>query len=242
MSKVRWLRENFTAISDKGIANWNNGANINTVKTGTLEVKTLGSNAHKIITDMINNKIMEAKSEMLLKSIYPVGSVMIRYDTINPSTLLGLTGTKWERIASDKYIKSGTEAGSLGGSTISGATTLTANQVPNHNHTWSGTTSTIGAHQHEIRNQDRIGTGKKTWLAGLGCTTQDAAYRSGVGMHWWNANYDTIGQIMEFVAQNGGSHSHSVSGITSSFGTSGEHTHPNITPPYITLVFWRRTA
>lgn len=51
----------------------------------------------------------------------------------SPDTFLGGT---WSAISADKYFKTITSGtgGSTGGSSTSGSTTLTVNQIPSHNH------------------------------------------------------------------------------------------------------------
>ena len=70
---------------------------------------------------------------IILNSAYPVGTVYMSTKNTSPATFLGGT---WSAISSDKYFKTITSGtgGSTGGSTTSGSTTLTVNQIPSHSH------------------------------------------------------------------------------------------------------------
>jgi hypothetical protein len=66
-----------------------------------------------------------------LDFIYPIGSLYLTTNTINPSVLFGGT---WERISNDAYLKiaTGTNAGNLGGTSSQHKIPLTS--IPSHTH------------------------------------------------------------------------------------------------------------
>lgn len=66
----------------------------------------------------------------LLDFIYPVGSIVVRYDHTNPSTLFGGT---WERIE-DKFLWATTENGTIGVTGGAKTHTLTTEELPVHTH------------------------------------------------------------------------------------------------------------
>ena len=115
-----------------------------------------------------------------LQTIYPVGSIYLNANNVNPATFLGF-GT-WT-LMSEGYLKNSASAAS-GGSSTSGSTTLTANQIPVHTHT--ATTESKGAHTHTATTQS---TGAHTHTL----TTQS------VGNHTHTAT-----------TQSAGSHTHNV--------------------------------
>jgi hypothetical protein len=205
-------KESFTPIAISGKSTWSNGANINTVKTGTLEVSALGNHVSTLISNMIDARVKT--------SIYPVGSVMIRHDSINPNTLPGLSGTTWEQLSSGKHLITGTSAGKTGGDSNTGLHVLTAAQIPGHTHSFSATTSNTGAHTHKL------------------------GYRLGGNYSGhWVVDPGTISNWYDGGVGSSGSHSHTISGTTgtNNSSTATGHTH-TINPPFVTIVAWRRTA
>jgi hypothetical protein len=86
--------------------------------------------------------------------------------------------------------------------------TLTTAQMPSHTHSFSGTTSTTGAHTHSI-------------LAGPGDGGTARA-----------ANTDGSGESIS--TQSSGNHSHTFSGTTASTGDGGSHENR---PPYYALAY-----
>lgn len=74
---------------------------------------------------------MMINPNMILNAVYPVGSLYLTTNDINPSTFLGGT---WEKITSDAYLKIvDSNAGSLGGT--SEYHKIPVESIPNHKHT-----------------------------------------------------------------------------------------------------------
>lgn len=106
-------------------------------------------------TDVVNNRITDLrtplKSLALAQSMYPIGSVYINADDdTDPNELLGF-GT-WSQFASGRVLV-GVDAGqsefnSLGETGGEKTHTLTAGEIPAHQH--SGSTSTNGDHNHGV--------------------------------------------------------------------------------------------
>ena len=74
--------------------------------------------------------------QTLMRCTYPVGSIMLRYDTTTPTSLEGLEGTSWIQLSSGYYLLTGTTStvGQSSSSTTTGSTTLTIDHLPRHNH------------------------------------------------------------------------------------------------------------
>ena len=73
---------------------------------------------------------MIINTDFLLNQIYPVGSLYITTNEINPSNFLGGT---WEKITSDAYLKIvSSNAGTLGGT--SSDHKIPVSSIPSHNH------------------------------------------------------------------------------------------------------------
>lgn len=92
--------------------------------------------------------------------LYPVGSVIIRYDHISPASLYGGV---WERIEG-RFLYATGASGTIGATGGSGTHTLTVDEIPAHRHGWygvnSGTTVTtqMGTYPFDIE-QDK----KSNW-------------------------------------------------------------------------------
>ena len=78
-------------------------------------------------------------NQMLLQSVYPIGSIYINAsNSTNPGTLLGF-GT-WVAFGQGRVLigSGGSFSGSGGSTTSTGSTsfTLSSANLPNHNHQW----------------------------------------------------------------------------------------------------------
>jgi len=114
----------------------------------------------------------ERQYEQMIDIIHPIGSLMFRDDSHNPSVLRGYKKTRWDKLPFEKYIKTALVPGTIGGSDETSETILTVEQMPTHSHnmemageisqknfseTKSGkssigirSTSTVGEHTHVI--------------------------------------------------------------------------------------------
>lgn len=103
------------------------------LKISELTQATTISNAD-LIPIVQNN---ETKSVSLIDMIYPIGSIYMSVNNVNPSTLFGGT---WEQIK-DKFLLSAGDTYTTGNSGGEATHTLTINEMPSHNHqglTWYG--------------------------------------------------------------------------------------------------------
>lgn len=154
----------------------------------------------------------------LSASIYPVGSIYINAGvTTNPATLLGF-GT-WTAFGAGRVLV-GLNASDSAFDTLQETGGSKDATLVSHNHTFSGTTSTIGNHKHE----ETIGS---------------------LGLFGFGGSYPSIGGYGGLTSGNvdltndSGSHSHTYSGTTNTQGSSA--TNANL-QPYITVCMWLRTA
>lgn len=190
---------------------------------------------------------------MMLK-IYPVGAIYISASDTNPGTLFGGT---WEQIKgrflvavgaleenNDTYfgtVKAGDincPAGAKGGEVWH---TLTANEMPSHNH--SASTGSAGEHTHSASTN---WTGDHTHrFAGGGGFVGGGQWGSAGA----NIRVDSSGYIINDNTTSAGGHSHSVtvnangahSHTISVSATGGSAAHNNM-PPYLAVYMWKRTA
>lgn len=184
--------------------------------------------------------------------VYPVGSIYMSVNNVNPSTLFGGT---WEQI-SGKFLlasSSGRAAGTTGGAeTVSytpagsvGNHTLTAAEMPAHTHTYAKSAATTGsttlttamipAHTHSY-GKANTKTGSTTLtvdqipshthsfsiLLPTGPSTSYSALQSGTGYKMGPASGTTQG------TGGGQGHTHDLSVINSTSGSAGSgggHTH-----------------
>lgn len=141
---------------------------------------------------------------------HPVGSIYESTNSTSPATLFGGT---WESYGSGRFLLGANSAHGVG--TTGGEEThkLSVSEMPVHNHGFSGTTSTNGAHSHGYEVSKGYGDAQSAdW------TRYEGSY--------WQTTTD-------------GNHNHTFSGTTSNTGRSAAH---NNMPPYITVYRWRRTA
>lgn len=169
-----------------------------------------------------------------LDQIYPVGSVYIATNNIDPGTLFGGT---WRQIQDKFLLSAGTTYtnGSSGGSAISGgpsnntsggpstntsgSTAITVDQMPSHNHempSWMWAVST------------RFNTGTYN-IGGSGNKTGNAIP--------YNDNRTSQGQWVTSTGSGQG-HTHTLSSHTHSLQS---HTH-SCMPPYLVVYMWERIA
>lgn len=83
-----------------------------------------------LVVNTITTKESSAVNSITLSDVYPVGSIYMSVSATNPSTLFGGT---WEQIKDRFLLASGStyKAGATGGAATH---TLTANEMPSHNH------------------------------------------------------------------------------------------------------------
>lgn len=182
----------------------------------------------KFSWEQINVQPQKSIDEIVDK-IYPIGSIYMSVNNVNPSNLFG---GGWEQIK-DKFILSAGdtyEAGNTGGA--SSVTLATAN-LPSHNHSFTGSAGTTG-NQSADHSHSTSATGTvSAWHTHSATTGNPSANHS-------------HGQSGTFTSTNSGSHTHKMkynktgksgtdsnrynsSGTTwsdgSSMETTGGHTH-----------------
>ena len=157
----------------------------------------------------------------IYNAIYPVGSIYINAtNNTNPATLLGF-GT-WVAFGAGRV-----PVGFDGSDSLFNAAEKTGGSkdavLVSHNHTFSGTTNTTGAHTHNLQRGQASGVTS-------GC--------DGDGIGVQGARVGGCSDLPNGARSNG-NHSHTFSGTTSTQGESG--TNKNV-QPYITVYMWKRTA
>jgi hypothetical protein len=185
-----------------------------TLPTGTIAVTQSSSDDS---TKLATTAFVQDVADAIKAALFPVGSIYTNSSVAtNPGTLLGF-GT-WSAFGAGRVMV-GFNSGNALFDTAEETGGSADSTLPSHTHTFSGTTSTIGTHQHE----ESIGT--------VGTFGTGGTYSRG--------NYGGTGSGTVDLTNAGGSHDHTYSGTTASAGTSGTNANYQ---PYITVYMWKRTA
>lgn len=159
-----------------------------------------------------------------LNKTYPIGSIYMNINNVNPGTLFGGT---WEQIQDRFLLAAGS---SYAGGSTGGAASHTHTSAA-HTHTTAGHTLTINempSHTHPIYydpNFCAVSTGNNnSWKQGL------------VNVGYPYGNYPT-NQNQPY-SGGGASHSHGDTGSTTPSNTGSSS---NL-PPYLTVYIWKRIA
>ncbi|WP_340610759.1 phage baseplate protein [Xenorhabdus bharatensis] len=191
---------------------------------------------HKIKTLTNDELALErAKHAVTIDILYPVGIVMLFAQSKDPNLLF--PGTVWKYIGENKTIRLGKNILSTGGKdTI----ILTDTQLPPHDHSLSATTDSFD-HGTKTTSSDGEHFHDSGW--GESANARYGAYDStnnnyGSGnSDWDNYKFCTSTEGEHQHTMYIGSHSHTVSGTTSSTGKGGAI---DITNNYIMLMGWYR--
>jgi hypothetical protein len=191
------------------IATKSNGVDTALTGTPTAPTAAAGTNTSQIATT--------AFVTTALQSLYPVGSIYINAGvSTNPATLLGF-GT-WTAFGAGRVM-----VGLNGGDALFDSLEETGGSkdtvLVSHSHTYSGTTTGVGDHQHATTAGQIQSFGSQS----VGTTG------------FYDGSFSQPGALTSAA----GAHSHTFSGTTSAGGTSG--TNANL-QPYITVAMWKRTA
>lgn len=170
----------------------------------------------------VYGKLLKDYIKAFLPALYPVGSIYMSVNNVNPSTYFGGTWVAWGsgRVpvgvnANDSNFNTVEKTG--GAATV----TLTTDQIASHSH-GKGTlaNNNTGAHTHDIQNQ------KSAWgTSGSNRVLIDAT-----------SGYTAVTNKKTTSA---GGHAHTISGSTAAAGGGKAHTNLQ---PYITCYMWKRTA
>ena len=188
---------------------------INPASTVTNPQIVLYINAQSSFPSGITTGSLTVGGKSLLDRTYPVGSVYISYTATSPSELFG---GSWTQITG-VFPRFDTNTSDGGSDTH----TLTTAQLPAHNHTFSGSSSTTassGAHTHTVPNTkgDNSGSGNK-------CESWASASASG----------------RTVTTSSAGGHTHTVT-ASGTIGNTGSSSSHNNMPKYQNMYAWRRTA
>lgn len=169
----------------------------------------------------IRELVRQYARELALDGIYPIGSIYISVNNVNPSSFLG---GKWELIQDDTFIASKglKNAGQIGGSNNAA--------IINHIHTIDG-----GSHRHNLwshngyaSNCSGIGDSNTGPNLGIGCADNNATY------NWYDKTPSNRGNH-QVVSDT--SHTHNCSNPT-----GGESATNKNMPKYLACYIFKRIA
>ena len=210
----------------------------------TLDTKMKNIEENKLGTDNIKAKVLEY--------FYPVNSVYLTVEDVNPSTLFGGT---WVRL--ENYLigsGDGTETGAKGSFEL----TLTSDVIPTHTHfiVPEGTVVENGAHTHSnnaaykfhigprvlvyTKTSPRVRSASGCSLVVKGDTNKQRYYTTSIGSQTTNYNNKLIAESADTSEEN--LHTHNLVGEADVTSDTGDGTPLDITPPYLSVYAWRRTA
>ena len=156
--------------------------------------------------------------------IYPVGSIYMSVNNVNPSILFG---GYWEQIK-DKFLLSAGENYSGGSTGGSSTVSLTKSQMPRHTHTQN-------QHQHKVNRTDgqfvtRDGT-KTAGIGEKGASSGTHHYSPSIASddNWWGTEYTA----------NTTATNQYTGGTDSTQSESNGSAHENM-PPYLVVYIWKR--
>lgn len=187
----------------------------------------------------------------IFELIYPVGSIYMSTNNVNPKNLFGGT---WEEIQGKFLLaRDGShEAGTTGGAEY---VTLTTEQIPahshmggEHTHTGPSHTHTInshghtakctsnGAHTHNVDRNKNAASGTARYAA-QGDKTGSTHKTSSNGAH---THTITIGGSGTLTSNESGTGNTGSGGAVATGNTGGGQEHNNM-PPYLAVYVWKRT-
>jgi microcystin-dependent protein len=197
-------------------------------------------------------------SGTILGSVYPVGSIYMSVVSTSPATLFGGT---WVRLK-DRFLMGAGDTYAAGGTGGSETHTLTTNEMPSHNHTFTGSAVTSGGvsanHTHtgtsgnQSANHTHTGPSHSHAFSKAGPGDSDAGGIHNHANNWGAINTGTAGTgatgsnsanhtHTTTTGNNSVGHTHSVT-ASGTIGNKGGGTAFSIMPPYLSVYMWKRTA
>lgn len=177
---------------------------------------SLDEQGNLVVNSISSNSINITASD-ILDIIYPIGSIYLSINDVNPSTIFG---GSWEKIK-DKFLL-------CSGDTYVNGNTGGSPYLQSHSHSipsLSGSTDYNGTHSHVTsRRTSTYGAGVQTYWRAI--TAPDSA----------NGDYNQISYT-----ENSGNHNHSVTTNANNTGNTGSGSAENM-PPYLVICAWKRTA
>lgn len=174
--------------------------------------------------------------------IYPVGSIYMSANDVNPSVLFG--GGTWEKIEGKFLLSSYGSTYTLGSTGGEANHTLTVDEMPSHTHTQNAHTHTQNAHNHSQNSHNHTQnahyhamTGNKTCGLQSGSYLRVGSIRSAEGSKNTNS---TTATNKATTATNNSATATNQNATATNQNTGKGYAHNNM-PPYIVVHMWKRT-
>lgn len=198
----------------------NNSAWVNDNFDANATIPT-GLTAYEFSLNKIDWENVITKDNLLNKT-YPIGSIYMSVNSTSPATLFGGTWVRWGNgripIGVDTSQTEFNTVEKTGGEKTH---TLTAAEMPQHNHSISAqtvATTSNGAHTHS------------------------AKYSNTANSNGSAARVNGNGNLEGYPINSNGAHTHNVTIPAHNTDSKGSGTAHNNLPPYITCYMWKRTA
>lgn len=180
--------------------------------TATVSVLTSQSPVLHVSTDGIIDTVTERIAENLYNNIYPVGSIYLTMDNVNPGTKF--TGTTWQQISQGRFLLGASDSYSARSTGGESEVALTTAQMPSHNHKLVAKETTYNV----TASANMIIHNPNNAIAGIGTQSGNSQ------------NYTFVKSTSGLPATAGNS---SVIG--------GDEPHNNM-PPYLVCYMWQRIS
>lgn len=175
----------------------------------------------------------------IIDLIYPVGSIYMSVNNVNPGTFL--PGTSWTQITDTFLLAAGstyaaddgTHTTAIGGSAT---TSLAETNLPSHHHSYTSPPSATGSHTLTV---SEIPAHYHAMRYSTGSTSGAGYAWTGSKYSWTSATESSAGMKG---AGGGGGHTHPITGSSTTTGNTGSGTAFSNMPPYLTVYMWKRTA
>ena len=174
--------------------------------------------------------------------IYPVGSIYMSANDVNPSVLFG--GGTWEKIEGKFLLSSYGSTYTLGSTGGEANHTLTVDEMPSHTHIQNEHTHTQNAHNHSQNSHNHTQnshyhamTGNKTCGLQSGSYLRVGSIRSSEGSKNTNS---TTATNKATTATNNSATATNKNATATNQNTGKGYAHNNM-PPYIVVHMWKRT-
>lgn len=170
-----------------------------------------------------------------LNNPFPVGGIIMWSGSSIPSGWLLCDGNNSTPDLRDRFVVGSGNLYTTGATGGSATTTLVADNIPAHTHTFSGTSGAGGGHTHSITDPGHRHVTNGSWAYG------SANGGGGIGVIGnVSGSYDFLANSTTGITINSvGDHTHSFSGTTSSIGSGTAFSN---LPPYYALAFIMKSA
>lgn len=163
-------------------------------------------------------------------SIYPIGSIYMSVNEVDPSTIFGGT---WQQIK-DKFLLASGDVYNNGATGGEATHTLSESEMPTHTHSYTKAVSVDG---HTLTVLEMPSHSHGTATQYLGSTTTVSLAET------TTPPYTELSYNEPILTVGGGeAHSHGLTTTTDNTGNSGGNTAHNNMPPYLAVNVWVRRA